>query len=173
MNRSCAPYVLPAPYPAPADEMKPDPAIARRLLAAYAGGISELTAVGQYFYNSLLAPLAGARAVGDLFACISRVEMHHLELIGELIIAYGGDPGFLSYQPNGYTVWWSGGNLSYDKPPAKMLQNAIASERAAIADYRRTLSYMTDAPSACALIERIIADEEHHITLFHAALASL
>lgn len=173
MNHSCAPYMLPAPYPAPASEIKPNPAVARRLLAAYAGSGGELTAVGQYFYNSLLAPVAGARAVGDLFACVSRVEMHHLELLGELILAYGGDPGFLAYQPNGRTAWWSGSYLSYDKQPAKMLKNAIAGEQAAIADYRRTLSYMQDAPSARALLERIIADEEHHITLFNAALASL
>lgn len=170
MNQRCANFVLNTPYPK-LENIEPDAEAARRLLSGYAGSESELTAITQYFYNSLLAPLMGSPALGDLFACVSRVEMYHLELLGQLILAYGGDPGYLAYGRGGRTAWWTGAFVCYEKAPAKMLQNAIRDEQAAIENYRKTLTYLKNK-SACSLIARMIADEEHHIALFTAALAS-
>lgn len=171
MEKRCQNYVLTAPYPSVSD-IKPDARIARRLLAEYASGEGELAAITQYFYNSLIVPLTGPAALGDLFSCVSRVEMHHLELIGKLIIAYGGDPGFLSYGRGDRTAWWTGAYVNYEKDPVKILKNAIHAEQAAIADYRTTISYLNN-DSVRDLISRIIADEEHHIALFTTAMNAL
>lgn len=171
MEKRCANYILTAPYP-PVPTVKPDAGAARRLLADYAGNEGELTAITQYFYNSLLAPLAGESGIGDLFACVSRVEMHHLELIGKLILAYGGDPGFLAYSRNNRPTWWDGSNVNYDKSPQRMLEAALRGERDAVENYKRTAAYVSDA-GCRALIARIIADEEHHIALFTGALHDL
>lgn len=171
MDKTCMNYILAEPYPAVSPQ-KPDNNAARRLLGSYAGPQGELTAILQYVYNSQLAPLAGAPQVGELFHCVSMVEMRHLELIGKLVLAYGGDPGYLYYQTPGRTAWWTGANVSYVKQPARMLRDAIAGEEQAIAEYRRLTGSLQDS-GAKALLQRIIADEEHHIALFTGALQKL
>lgn len=169
MDKICTKYILSDPYPK-IPQQKPDNEAARQLLGQYAGEHGELTAVLQYVYNSQLAPIAGAQAIGELFHCISLVEMRHLELLGDLILAYGGDPGYLYYPTPSRTAWWTGSNVIYAKQPQRMLRDAIASEERAIASYRHTTSRL---PAAKALLQRIIADEEHHIALFTDALRTL
>lgn len=171
MRPSCSSYLLPEPYPV-VGAVRPDPQIVRRLLEEYAGGNGALTAITQYFYNGLLAPTAGQPALGDLFSCVSMVEMQHMRQLAMLILAYGGDPRLLSYGRGGRPMWWTGANVSYTNDPALMLRSAINAERAAILSYRRTLSMLREE-DARALLERLIADEEHHIALFTDALAAI
>ena len=53
-----------------------------------------------------------------------------------------------------------------------MLRDAIAGEEQAIAEYRRLAGSLQDS-GAKALLQRIIADEEHHIALFTGARQKL
>lgn len=149
-------------------EQESDRALVRGLFGAYAGAHGELTAVSQYFYNSLTGEQDAALA--DLFALVSQNEMVHLQKLGQLIRLYGGDPRLLSFA-GGRPHWWSSGAVSYEKSREKRLRQAIAGEREAVRAYRQLAARM--APQPRALIERIIQDEQHHIELFQRALAGL
>lgn len=159
---------LPDPYPT-VPPLQPNVEAARMLLGAYAAPTSETTCVMQYVYNSILAPLADQPAVGDLFYCVSIVEMTHMEMIANLILNYGGDPGYLYYPMPTRTAWWTGSNVTYTKDPEDMLRDAIQHEEAIIEYYRRVIRVLPEE-SAKALIQRISADEERHIALFTEAL---
>lgn len=163
---SCVHHILTEPWPQIGPQ-QPNPALVRALFPSYAGARGELTAITGYFYNSLLTGGRGDRGLSELFACVSRDEMRHLEKLGGLILQFGGDPRLLSYGANGRPLWWSSGVLSYPREIPLMLRQAIDSERQAIAEYRRLSACMDGAPRA--LIERIIRDEEHHIELFQCA----
>lgn len=162
---------LPDPYPI-VPPQPPNPDAARMLLGAYAAPGSETTCILQYVYNSQIAPLAEKQAIADLFSCVSIVEMHHMNLVADLIINYGGDPGFLYYPTPDRTEWWTGANVIYEKDPEAMLRNGILGEEAAIESYRRIAMSLSD-PSARALLQRISADEERHIALFTEAQNTL
>lgn len=166
---NCVGYVLTAPWPQVGPQSG-NRGMVRNLFSVYAGPRGELSAAAQYFYNSLLTAAEQRTDLSELFACVSHSEMLHLQKLGELILAYGGDPRLLSYR-GGQPVWWSGGNLRYVNDPARMLREAIAGEREAIATYRALAMQMTPEPRA--LIERIIADERHHLELFERALGQL
>lgn len=164
MNK-CVHNMLMTPWPRVGPQ-KPDRALVRALAQVYAGGRGELTAVAQYFYNSLLLGGAGLQDLSELFACVSRAEMLHLEKLGQLILQFGGDPRLLSY-PNGRPVWWSSGAAGYTGDVQEMLRRAVESERQAVHTYRQLAGRMQGAPKA--LIERILQDEEHHLELFQRA----
>lgn len=159
---NCQSYILRQGYPA-VQPGRPDPQLTRRLFAAYAGQAGEMTAVCQYLYDGLLAALAPEGGLPELFRCLAQTEMRHLELLGQLILAYGGDPGLLSYRGE-HKIWWSGDFVHHIKQPARMLTEALEGERAAIRDYRDLLRLMP-ADGNQAVIERILADEAHHAQL--------
>lgn len=167
---NCQAYVLRQGYP-PVQPGRSNPALARRLFAAYAGQISEMSAVAQYFYNSLLSALDAGNELSEAFSCISHTEMHHLDLLGQMILAYGGDPGLLSYRGD-RKIWWSGDFVHHVKQPARMLAEAIEGEQAAISNYESLLPLIPD-PGNQAVIERILADEQHHVVLFENLLAQI
>ena len=67
--------------------------LAAQISALYAGQSSELTSVAGYTYNSfVLSESYGEYA--DVFRKMAAVEMHHLSLLGQLMIKLGGDPVF-------------------------------------------------------------------------------
>lgn len=166
---NCVGYLLTKPWPK-VGRQPGDRALVRELFNVYAGPRGELTAITQYFYNALVTGADGLSELSDLFACVARVEMLHLEKLGELIGLYGGDPRLLSYR-DARAQWWSSGIVRYGSDPRRMLREALASEREAAAGYRALAAQM--APEPRALIERIIADEQHHAALFERALARL
>lgn len=168
MNK-CVYNMSTAPWPKVGPQ-KPNPGLVRELFRSYAGAHGELTAITGYFYNSLMTGAAGPSDLSDLFACVSKMEMVHLEKLGQLILQFGGDPRLLSYT-NGRPAWWSSGAVSYGGDAAAMLRRAAQSERQACEEYRRLMERMEGAPRA--LIGRIRQDEEHHLELFQRALGEL
>lgn len=168
MNK-CVHNMLMTPWPKVGPQ-QPNPVLVRALFGAYAGPRGELTAVAEYFYNSLLTGGSGLSNLSELFACVSRTEMVHLEKLGQLILQFGGDPRLLSYA-NGRPMWWSSGAVTYQGDVPSMLRRAIQGERQACDEYRRLADRMDGAPRA--LIERIRQDEEHHVELFQRALRGL
>lgn len=165
---NCVHNMLMTPWPK-VERQKPDRALVRELRRSYAGGRGEMTAITGYFYNSLVLGGEGQTELSELFACVSHAEMVHLKKLGELIIAFGGDPRLLS-EWNGRMAWWSSGAVAYDRDAQRMLCRAIDSERQACAEYRRLEARMGGAPRA--LIARIRQDEEHHLELFQRALGA-
>ena len=96
----------------------------------YASRISEFTAIATYTYQ--------ARVLGEhnpevtkLLEGVSMTEMRHLELLGEAIVEFGGDPVYA----NSRGQFWSGIFVDRDKNVCKILKNNIRSETGAVAEY--------------------------------------
>lgn len=158
------------PYPS-LEGLKEDRRSLRILSPAYAGGKGELTAVLQYVYQSITFEKLGMPERSKTLLGIAVNEMHHLELLGTAIIGLGAPPVFTACPP--YPVgYFSACSVNYSKHPQSMIAVDIAAESEAIADYKRILSRLCD-PILTALVERIIADEEYHLSIFKKMQAEL
>lgn len=162
-NRWCA---LPEPYPEPR-VVRPNRYYAMLLLEDYAGAVSEMTAINQYFYHYLT--FEGYNDIAELEECISIVEMGHLELLGETIRLLGVAPEYRTLT-NNRTNYWNASYVYYGDNICDRLAADIAAEKAAIQNYRYH-QYLIDDPHIKQLLERIIRDEEHHLQLFSEAAA--
>lgn len=154
------------PYPEVRVE-RPNLFYARLLMQDHAGITSELTAITQYLYHYQTLK-AQYPEVGDLLECISQVEMHHMELLGEAIVKLGGKPKYATKVTGRYD-WWRGDYVDYGHDICDQLASDIHGEHEAIAQYRKHMSIINDA-HVQKLITRIIQDEEEHIKYLSAAL---
>lgn len=161
-NNEYLKYSVNLPYPEIKVERK-NPQYAELLQDDYAGIVSELTAITQYTYHHFVSGDIN-KEVSDLVKGIARVEMKHLELLGEAIIKLGGDPLFRgSFSNRGQ--FWNGYYVSYSKTIKRILLDNIDAEKKAILQYKRHIELIHD-PNIQKLLQRIILDEEYHLTLF-------
>jgi bacterioferritin len=151
--------------PYPTVEKGSDPNTVRMLKEDYAGAVSEMTAVSQYIYQNILS--ADNESFANAILQIGIVEMSHMDMLGDAILALGGNPTF----GNG-TVYWQGKLVNYAKTLPEMLRGDIEAETQAIANYERHAANTTNA-SVRALLRRIIKDEQLHLRFFRNTLASL
>lgn len=163
LDRWCA---LPDPYPEPR-ALRPNYYYAMLLLEDYAGTISEMTAINQYFYHYLT--FGAHKDLAELEECISIIEMHHLELLGETILLLGVLPEYRTFTNNRQN-YWNASYVYYGNNICDRLASDIAAEVSAIQQYRYH-QQLIDDPHIKALLERIIKDEEHHLMLFRNAAA--
>ncbi len=155
-------------YPAPYPEVRvaaPNPHYARLLLEDYAGPISELTAISQYVHHHVVLE-PEFKEVSHLLECVSLVEMHHLEILAEIILLLGVDPRYRTIGQNNTEQYWNASLVYYGTSLCDRLTADIAGEWAAIANYRRHQQLIND-PYIQNMLERIIMDELHHIRLFN------
>lgn len=153
-----------APYP-PVQVCGANPMYARAMLANIGSCNSEMSAVSLYFYNSIITkPIQ--QDVSECFHKISIVEMHHLEIFGQLAKLLGADPR-LWYRAGRRAVYWSPACNKYPQELPLLLKNSIQGETQAIEQYRRQLNWIEDE-NITAVLSRIILDEEHHIAIFRA-----
>lgn len=136
------------------------------ILNDYAGRESELTAVNQYIYQSIIFKDCYPE-IAEALEKIAIVEMKHFDLLGGAIHDLGGDPII-----GGTKTFWNGSFVSYIKNPKKALQNNIIAEQNAIQNYKKSIACSNNA-TVKALLERIILDEEVHIIVFKELLSSL
>ena len=161
----CSDVMVREPYP-PTEVSSQNTAYARILLSLYAGHLSELTAISQYIYQSIIIGQIH-KDVSRIFECIAIVEMKHFKILGELIKKLGADPKLYAPINQRRFGWWSGEYPEYTNAPAAILNENIAGEKAAIAAYKNALNLIND-PKIQDIIRRIIKDEEHHIEIFTA-----
>lgn len=161
-------YASPEPYPS-IQVAAPDLRYAQMLSSVFASAQSELTTITQYTYFSWVLDQKDQALIGG-FRQIAQVEMHHLDLLGRLITALGGNPAFRSY-PYKRPAFWSSGVLQYQCNTEKALHISIAGEQTAIDGYRH-LSKLIQDPGVTAVLQRIILDEEIHIQLFQQYLTT-
>ena len=64
-------------------------------------------------------------------------------------------------------TYWTPEWLTLQKEPKKMIMEGIASEKGAIAQYRKHMKMIKD-PYILRVIARIIKDEEYHIFLLQS-----
>lgn len=148
---------------------------AELLLSAYAGGgNSEFTALTQYFMHSQTLSDADAK---NLELCIALDEMHHLEVIGEMIVSLGGELRF--WAPN--HSYWTGGHVSYGTTDMDKISEDIFSEQEAIGGYEALLREFQclsadNNPSlnqASLVLRRIVEDENVHLSLLNGKFNQL
>ena len=63
------------------------------ILLNYSSAISEFDAIAQYTYHQIALTYTN-KEISDTLCGISIVEMHHLEMLGKIIILLGGEPGY-------------------------------------------------------------------------------
>lgn len=155
------------PYPeVKVQEKNPD--YARMMLGNIGAQNSEMSAVGFYFYNHLITH-ARSVEVSDIYHQISLIEMHHLEIFGELSILLGADPRMWQCRNNRF-CYWSASYLPYTMGMRNILETSLESEKEAVATYESQSRIIRD-PDIVAILQRIIQDEEVHIHIFEELLA--
>lgn len=150
---------------------------ARLLYSAYADGdASELVAITQYLYHSETIPV---EEISDSIKCISLIEMHHLDMIGDLIKELGGKPFFF----NSNEYFWSSGIVAYvdkihDRSDHDVSQKDIIclkidkdiqGELSAINQYEILYKNINDI-YVRKVLDKIISDEKTHIKIFQELL---
>lgn len=157
---------LPCQSPEPFPEIEvsePNERYAKLLLDAFADGSSaELTAITQYLYHHLTIE---EKPVANLMLCLSLVEMHHLDIIGDLISQLGGNPKYLRAN-RGY---WQGSEVAYGDSLINKIRLDILAEESAIAAYYYLIAEIRD-PKIQKVLARIIEDEQVHLMLLLTAL---
>ena len=127
----------------------------------FAGEEGELTAVNQYIYEHI--ELKRYESFSKILLSVATEEMHHLELIGDLIKRLGRKP----YYINQNQCMWNANNIKYHfNNVYDMLMFNIESEKKAIEGYKEVIKY-TQNKSIKDLLERIILDEQTHLEIFN------
>ncbi len=158
MHPDC--YTLTLPYP----EERParhDLRMARRLFPMYIGEGGELAAVSGYLYAALRTEDCYSD-LAEVFDAVAQTEMHHFRRLGRLIRDLGADPFIrtrvetipLPQEPSGSS-----------RTIRTLLEHSLHSEQSTADSYRYLLT-QTDDRAVRAVLERILRDEEQHVTLF-------
>lgn len=161
------PVSIQTPYP-PAKIPVQNEQLANLLLSAFAdGGNAEMTAIAQYMNHS---QTVGEKPVSNLLLYVSLTEMLHLQTLATMITSLGGDLRYWSSN----NAYWSGGGVEYGGSLLSKLSRDFFSEQEAVAGYESILRELknTKAPGVnevTAVIQRILEDENYHLTLFRDA----
>ncbi len=147
------------PYPK-LENIEQDYAFGRLLYEAYAGGKSELTTILSYVFEYLTN--GDYDEVVTFLKMISKQEMKHLELLGEILVCLGLEPYFMSTYGN---KWCSDNVKSTFSSLEEMLKFNIEMEKGAIAGYKNLIEACGNE-SIKAVLRRIIMDEESHVQIF-------
>jgi len=161
-------YASPEPYP-PIQVAGQNLTYAQLLAAPFASAQSELSTVTQYCYFSWIFA-QDCPPLSQAYRGMAQIEMHHLNLLGQLISALGGNPIYRSY-PYKRPVFWNSGVLQYQCHKEKALHISVAGEQSTIAGYRH-LSKLIQDSCVTAILQRVILDEEVHIQLLQSYLTT-
>lgn len=139
---------------------QPDDHFGKMVYNAYAGSKSELTTILSYVFEYLTNE--EYEEVVNFLKMISKQEMKHLELLGEILVSLGLEP----YYMNTYGNKWCSDNV---KPKCSCLEEMLAfnieMEKEAIEGYEHLVKVCADE-NIKAVIKRIIMDEESHVQIF-------
>lgn len=156
----------PGEYPPIAVE-RPYLPYARMLMKDLASAQSEMTAVYQYLYQQWRLAAQHPELAAALRK-ISKVEMHHIDILGQLILLLGGDPRCQAVPGNRRSAW-NGNFLNYIPAIPAILQNNIHSEQHARNAYLSQANMVQDIKLAVVL-RKMAADEDVHVGIFQRFL---
>lgn len=123
-----------------------------------------MTAINQYIYHHFVI---NNKEISEMLEKVAIVEMHHLEMLAELIIKLGDNP--IYYSQNNY---WDGYYVNYGYNIFDQLNSDLDSELKAIQIYQRQIEIIKD-PYIQEILQRIVLDEQVHVVLFTEAIKSL
>ena len=135
-----------------------DRRMSRALEDCYA---AELHAVATYTYRSLLCEPAD-RTLSDLFNTLALEEIEHFRLLGELILALGGNPTLRTRVQVEPFPLCGGDRSCTDREAMRMIEEAIREEKALI-DCYETLMSRTEDRVVRSVFSHLIADEQAHV----------
>lgn len=155
------------PYPS-MENVTEDVKSARIIASAYAGSHGELSAILQYVYHAFYFEKNGDEDTAEILDRIAMAEMHHLEIIGKLLLKLGADPIYTACPPykNSY---YNTSQISYSKTRQKMLMDDLSGEIYAVESYKKMLDLLTNE-DVSAIIQRIMLDEELHVKVLKTEL---
>ncbi len=159
----------PGSYP-PLEVERPHFPYARMLMQDLSSSHSEMTAIYQYLYQDWII----ADQVPELASAlrkIAQVEMHHLDILGRMIVLLGGDPRCQA-MPNNRRSAWNGNNLTYTHTVVSFLKSNITAEQFARNTYLAQANMVQD-PKVSAVLRKLAADEDVHIGIFRRFLSEL
>ncbi len=154
------PLSINLPYPT-AEQVKIDKSLAQRISFLYAGKHGELNAILQYTYHYFYFKRLEDEKTADILMGIAFSEMHHLEILGSILLKAGIDPIYAGYLPFGCNFYKTD-CVSYSKTVEKMLLDDISGELVAIDSYEKAILSITDEKIK-AVLTRIKLDEELHV----------
>ena len=125
---------------------------------------AELTAVNQYFIASKMAADWGYARLAKNYYDESIAEMRHAETLIERILFLDGTPNLQRL----FTV-------AVGETPVEQFRLNYEMEKAAVERYRRGIAVCDSEgdPGSRTLLERFLADEEHHVDEAESELANL
>ena len=150
------------PYP-PVKIVKQNLQTAKLLSHVYASNESELTQILTYVYQRIILEKTD-KDIAKILLDISKIEMHHLFLLGQVINSLGAPPIYADCNFD-LKTYWNGNDVYYDCDLKTILEIDIESEKKSIHDYQMILNVIDDYYIK-NLIERIILDEQIHLQIF-------
>lgn len=150
------------PYP-PLQVAVPNPRYARAMLDNIGGSNSEMTAVASYFYDQLVLQERYPE-IAAIYRQIDQVEMHHLDIFGQLARQLGAEPRLWTRLGKKYQ-YWTPAYSSYGAELPILLKNSISTELAAIEKYQYQAAHLGD-PALQDILDRIVVDEQRHVEIF-------
>lgn len=118
----------------------------------------ELGAIMQYMGHHYEGEGLQSPEILDMFKEVSIDEMKHAESLAERIVYLGGVP---TQKP---TPFKRGGSLE------QMIKDDLASENAAIKQYKEHIKECADDPTTRLMLEKILSDEEGHADKWETTL---
>lgn len=161
-------YHSPLPYP-PIQVASRNRYYAKEMLDNVGGVGSEMSAVCRYVYNNMVT--TEYEEIHKTFKEISIVEMHHLQIFGDLSLQLGETPRMWTQRGN-RKVYWSPQYVDYPGNLKKMFHSALEGELRAIDKYKSQCRRIED-PNIIENLSRIIIDEELHVEIFRETLMKI
>lgn len=151
------------PYPK-IEHLKQDYKFGRMLYNSFSGSASELTTVLQYINENISNETSPE--LKNVLMKIAIQEMHHLKILGDILVKLGFIPYYMSSRNNK----WCSDNIKYKfKCVEDMLKYNIEGEKMAIREYQKLIEN-TEEKCIKDTLCRIIQDEENHIRIFESLL---
>ncbi len=161
---------LDIPYPS-IDYLKPNKKIAYKLKSAYAGTISELSCISKYIFQHISLN-DNFKDIKNALKKIAIIEMHHLDIVGNMIKKLGLVPAYTFINKNLNESYWESNFISYELNLPKFIAENIEDEKKAIELYKKIIR-KADDEIITDILNRIILDEENHIKIFKSILENL
>lgn len=135
------------------------------LKPCYAGIISELTIAHQcQLHSSIL--FNNYPDISEILRGISKINILHLEILGDLLVLLGNDCGYWLLKKN-KKHYWTPKFIKTLFTAEEILIEDIKIKNSAITQYKEIANKIND-DTIIAIINRFILDEEYHIKLLNS-----